>query len=308
MTTVSNIQGNVSTATVTKPGLLQNRKFINRALKALLYVILTIGLFALLLPSFWMVSTSFKEIGTEFALPIEWLPREAVLSNYTGLPQYFPVVQYTINTLILVVGNLLGTLLTASMVAYAFARLRWPGRDWIFGICLATMMLPGVVTMIPTFIIFKQLGWLNTFMPLIIGSWFGGGAFNIFLIRQFFMTLPMEIDEAARIDGATGVTIWSRIVIPLSKPVLATVAIFTFLGQWNDFMGPLIYLNDQRLYPLSIGLSMMFNTYTGYGNAVPLIGPVMAASVLMTLPIIVIFFVGQQYFVRGISTTGMAAR
>jgi ABC-type glycerol-3-phosphate transport system permease component len=308
MTTVSNLRENVSTATVTKPGLLQNRKFINVVLKVLLYIILTIGLLALLLPSFWMVSTSFKEVGTEFARPIEWLPREVVFSNYTGLPQYFPIFQYTINTLILVVGNLLGTLLTASMVAYAFARLRWPGRNWVFGTCLATMMLPGVVTMIPTFIIFKQLGWLNTFMPLIIGSWFGGGAFNIFLIRQFFMTLPMEIDEAARIDGATGLTIWSRIVIPLSKPVLATVAIFTFLSHWNDFMGPLIYLNDQRLYPLSVGLSMMFNTYTGYGNAVPLIGPVMAASVLMTLPIIVIFFVGQQYFVRGISTTGMAAR
>jgi multiple sugar transport system permease protein len=308
MTTASKVQGNVPAVNVYKPGLLQNRKFIDVALKVLLYIVLTIGLLALLMPSFWMVSTSFKELGTEFAKPIEWLPREVVWTNYTTLPEYFDVLQYTVNTLILVVGNLVGTLLTASMVAYAFGRLRWPGRNFIFGICLATMMLPGVVTMIPTFIIFKQLGWLNTFIPLIIGSYFGGGAFNIFLIRQFFMTLPMELDEAARIDGATGFTIWSRIVIPLSKPVLATVAIFTFLGHWNDFMGPLIYLNDESLYPLSIGLNIMYNTYTGYGNAIPLIGPVMAASVLMTLPVILIFFVGQKYFVRGISTTGMAAR
>lgn len=308
MTTVTKVGENVPAVNTFKPGLLQNRKFINIALKVLLYVGLTIGLLALLMPAFWMVSTSLKPVGTEFAVPIEWLPREVVWTNYTELPKYFDVFQYTVNTLILVVGNLLGTLLTASMVAYAFGRLRWPGRNWIFGVCLATMMLPGVVTMIPTFIIFKELGWLNTFMPLIVGSWFGGGAFNIFLIRQFFMTLPLELDEAARIDGATGLTIWSRIVMPLSKPVLATVAIFTFLGHWNDFMGPLIYLNDERLYPLSIGLNIMYNTYTGYGNAVPLIGPVMAASVLMTLPVIIIFFVGQQYFVRGISTSGMAAR
>ena len=255
MTTATKVRENVPTVTAIKPGLLQNRKFIDIALKVILYIILTIGLLALLLPAFWMVSTSFKQVGTEFALPIEWLPREVVWSNYTELPNYFPVFQYTVNTMILVVGNLLGTLLTASLVAYSFGRLRWPGRNWIFGVCLATMMLPGVVTMIPTFIIFKELCWLNTFIPLIIGAWFGGGAFNIFLIRQFFMTLPLELDEAARIDGATGLIIWSRIVLPLSKPVLATVAIFTFLGHWNDFMGPLIYLNDQRLYPLSLGLS-----------------------------------------------------
>jgi multiple sugar transport system permease protein len=308
MTTVTNAPANMSGASAVKPGLFQNRKFISASLKVLLYVILSIGLVALLLPSFWMVSTSFKAPGTEFALPIEWLPQEVVLTNYLRLPEIFPVGQYAVNTMILVVGNMIGTLLTASMVAYSFARLRWPGRNFVFGLCLATMMLPGVVTMIPTFIIFKELGWLNTFMPLIIGSYFGGGAFNIFLIRQFFMTLPLELDEAARIDGATGFIIWSRIILPLSKPVLATVAIFTFLNDWNDFMGPLIYLNDSRLYPLSVGLSIMYNTYTGYGNAIPLIGPVMAASVLMTLPVIIIFFVGQKYFVRGISTTGMAAR
>jgi multiple sugar transport system permease protein len=308
MTTVTKMRENLPAVNVYKPGILQNRRFISAALKVVLYIVLSFGLIALLLPAFWMVSTSFKKMGTEFALPIEWLPREFVWTNYTTMPKYFNVVQYFINTMILVIGNLLGTLLTASMVAYAFGRLRWPGRGFIFGICLATMMLPGVVTMIPTFIIFKQLGWLNTFIPLIIGSWFGGGAFNIFLIRQFFMTLPMELDEAARIDGAGGLTIWSRIIMPLSKPVLATVAIFTFLGHWNDFMGPLIYLNDEQLYPLSIGLNIMYNTYTGYGNAVPMIGPVMAASVCMTLPVILIFFVGQKYFVRGISTTGMAAR
>lgn len=288
--------------------LLQSQKFVEQALKVILYIILTSALVALLLPAYWMVITSFKEMGTEFRIPIEWLPKPWVSSNYRMLPRYFPFFLYLRNTMIIVAVNLVGTLLSSSLVAYSFGRLRWKGRDIIFSICLATMMLPGVVTMIPTFVIFKRLGWFNTFMPLIIGCWFGGGAFNIFLLRQFIMGLPIEMDEAARMDGATALTIWGRIILPLTTPALATVGIFNFLGHWNDFMGPLLYLNESKLYTLTLGLRMMYNTYTGYGNAVPMIGPVMAASVVMTAPVILIFFVGQKYFVQGIVTTGLAAR
>jgi len=288
--------------------LLESKTIVENTLKSLLYVVLTLGLLALLLPTFWMVSTSFKEIGTEFALPIEWLPRKVVFSNYAMLPEYFPFFRYLRNTMIIVVTNLVGTLLSSSLVAFSFSRLRWKGRDLIFGVCLATMMLPGVVTMIPTFIIYKRLGWFDTFLPLTVGCWFGGGGFNIFLLRQFMMGLPIELDEAARMDGAKGLTIWSRILLPLAKPALATVGIFTFLFRWNEFMGPLLYLNDEEMYTLALGLRMMYNTYTGYGNAVPMIGPVMAASVIMTAPVILMFFVGQKYFVQGIITTGLAAR
>jgi len=288
--------------------LLESKTIVENTLKSLLYVVLTLGLLALLLPTFWMVSTSFKEIGTEFALPIEWLPRKVVFSNYAMLPEYFPFFRYLRNTMIIVVTNLVGTLLSSSLVAFSFSRLRWKGRDLIFGVCLATMMLPGVVTMIPTFIIYKRLGWFDTFLPLTVGCWFGSGGFNIFLLRQFMMGLPIELDEAARMDGAKGLTIWSRILLPLAKPALATVGIFTFLFRWNEFMGPLLYLNDEEMYTLALGLRMMYNTYTGYGNAVPMIGPVMAASVIMTAPVILMFFVGQKYFVQGIITTGLAAR
>lgn len=289
-------------------GLLQSRTFVDITLKVILYILLTLGLVALLTPAYWMVISSFKELGTEFRLPVEWWPRKWVLDNYLMLPKYFPFFLYLRNTLIIVVNNVVAVLLSSSLVAYSFSRLRWKGRDVVFGLCLATMMLPGVVTMIPTFIIFKRLGWFNTFLPLMVGSWFGGGGFNIFMLRQFMLSLPIELDEAARMDGATGLTIWWRIILPLSKPVLGTVGIFTFLGAWNDFMGPLLYLNKGDLYTLALGLNMMYNTYTGYGNAVPLIGPVMAAAVIMTSPVVLMFFVGQKYFVQGIVTSGLAAR
>lgn len=288
--------------------LFESRKFVDVFLKVLLYLVLTLALVALLTPAYWMVITSFKRLGTEFRLPIEWWPQEWVLSNYAMLPKYFPFFLYLRNTMLIVVNNVLGVLLTSSLVAYSFSRLRWKGRDLVFGLCLATMMLPGVVTMIPTFVIFRRLGWFNTFLPLTVGSWFGGGGFNIFMLRQFMLSLPIELDEAARMDGATGWTIWWRLILPLSKPVLGTVGIFTFLGAWNDFMGPLLYLSDEKLYTLGLGLNMMYNTYTGYGNAVPMIGPVMAAAVIMTSPVILMFFVGQKYFVQGIVTSGLAAR
>jgi multiple sugar transport system permease protein len=196
----------------------------------------------------------------------------------------------------------LGTLITASMMAFAFARLRFPGRGFLFGLVLSTIMLPGIVTLIPTFIVFRYLGWINTLLPLIVPSWFGGGAFNIFLIRQFFMTLPYDLDEAARIDGASNFRIYWNILLPLSKPVLATVAIFSFIYHWNDFFHPLIYLQDTSKWTMAIGLQGFKDLYSTSWNLM------MAASTAMITPLLVLFFLAQHYFVSGIHLTGIAGR
>lgn len=285
---------------------LRGKKAGNFIYRFAVYLGLTLALLALLVPSLWMVSTSFKPVGTELTVPVEWLPRRFEWRNYLRLMDLFPYPLYLRNTLTYTANNVIATVVTASMVAYSFARLRWRHRGLVFAICLSTMMLPGIVTMIPTFIIFKHLGWMNTMLPLTVPTWFGGGAFNIFLLRQFLMGLPIELDEAARMDGANGITIWSRIVLPLSRPVLATVAILSFIGNWNDFMGPLLYLNDKRLLPLSLGLNTLNASYMGAGASVPMVAYIMAATVLTILPILIIFFLGQRYFVQGIVMTGLA--
>jgi len=290
--------------------LSESRSFIDRLLRLLLYVVLTLVLIGLLVPSYWMIITSLKPTGTELTRPIEWWPRRIVWQNYVKVlqPQYFPYFLYLRNTLIITVTNVVASILAASMVAYSLSRLRWRGREFVFAVCISTMMLPGIVTMIPTFVIFKKLGWMNTFLPLVVPTWFGGGAFNIFLLRQFFRTLPMDLDEAARIDGASAFGIWIMIILPLAKPALATVAIFTFLGNWNNFMGPLLYLSDRQLFPISLGLNMLNASYMGAGWGVPLVNLIMAATLLTVLPVIIVFFIGQRYFVQGVVMSGLAAR
>jgi len=193
---------------------------------------------------------------------------------------------------------MLGQLLSASAVAYGFARLRFPGRDILFIVVLATMMLPGVVTLIPTYILFQKLGWLNTFLPLIVPAYFGA-PFFIFLLRQFFRSIPMELSEAAKIDGASNLRILLQLILPLSRPALATLLIFSFTGNWNDFLGPLIYLNTQDKYTLTIGLQVFLQQNSTQFQYL------MAISFLMSLPIIVVFFFAQQHFVRGIVMSGI---
>jgi ABC-type glycerol-3-phosphate transport system permease component len=205
---------------------------------------------------------------------------------------------YLFNSVYLVVLTIIGQMFACSMVAYAFARLKWPGRDILFGVLLATMMLPPQVTMIPVFMIFRDIGWYNTLKPLWAPSFFGA-AFFIFLLRQFMRSIPAEIEEAAKLDGCGFFGIYWRIILPLMKPALAAVAIFTFMATWNDFMGPLIYVNDQRLYPLALGL---FNFRTQHGSE---LGMLMAASTMVTLPVIAVFFLAQKYFIQGITLTGM---
>lgn len=218
--------------------------------------------------------------------------------NYRGALDYIPFWRYAGTSVFLVVLNIVGTLFSCSIVAFSFARLQWPGRNLSFGLMMATMMIPGQVTMIPYFLIIKSLGWYNTLTPLWVMS-LTGNAFNIFLLRQFMKGIPRDLEDAARIDGCNSWQVYLNVILPLIKPTLACIAIFTFMGVWNDFMGPLIYLSDQRLYPLSLGL-YAFNVQAG-GN----FGMMMAGSLLMTLPVVMIFFFAQKYFIQGVTLTGM---
>jgi multiple sugar transport system permease protein len=203
------------------------------------------------------------------------------------------------NTLIITILGILGVLLSSTFVAYGFARFRFPGRDLMFLIMVSTMMIPVQVTMIPTFILFKWMGWIDTFAPLIVPTFFGGGAFNIFLMRQFFMTIPYELDDAAKIDGCNYFQIFWIILVPLVKPALATTAIFGFVYNWNDFLNPLIYLNSTSNYTLALGLQTFT---TMYGTDYNLM---MAASTIVLLPILLIFFFGQRFFIEGVATSGL---
>jgi multiple sugar transport system permease protein len=219
-------------------------------------------------------------------------------ANYSEAFQWFPFWRYLGNTLIICVFTVLGTLLSCSLVAYGLAVIDWRGREVLFWIMLSTMMIPPQVTMIPLFLTFKHLGWINTFLPLIVPA-FLGNAFFIFLLRQFYRSIPRDLIDAARIDGCNELGIWARVMLPLSKPALAVVALFTFIGAWNDFLGPLIYLMDQNKYTLSIGLAMFQGQYGGEW------GQMMAMSALMTLPIILLFFFTQKQFIQGVKMSGI---
>lgn len=251
-------------------------------------------------PFFWLLSTSFKTNQAMFRLPVQWVPDPVTLEHYRQALLEFPALRYTGNTLIIVLFSTVGTLLSCSMAAYAFSRLRWPDRGLIFALLLATMMIPGQVTMIPVFLLFSKLHWVDTFLPLIIPSFFGN-AFFIFLLRQFFLTIPEELLEAARLDGASEWRVFWTVVLPLSKPALVTVMIFTVLREWNDFMGPLIYLTSEENRTLALGLAHLRGVQgTEWGL-------LMAAALLMILPALALFFVAQRFFIEGIALTGTKA-
>lgn len=266
------------------------------------YALLTTLSLVLLFPLAYMFSISLQLPGTELALPPRWFPSPIVWRNYPETFAARPFHLYLRNTLIVAAAAMASTLVTASMAGYAFARLRFPGRGVLFGITLMTMMLPSVVTMIPDFIIFRLLGWINTLLPLTVPAWFGGGAFNIFLFRQFFMTLPYDLDEAARIDGAGFFQIYARVLVPISRPVFATVAIFSFISHWNEFMGPLIYLNSRHWYTLALGLQTFRSEFDVRWASI------MVGSTLMTVPCLVVFFLFQRYFLHGVVMSGIACR
>ncbi|MCI0530278.1 MAG: carbohydrate ABC transporter permease [Nitrospira sp.] len=254
--------------------------------------------FLFLLPFFWMLSTSLKTDEQLYTYPPVWLPYPLNWANYPNAVTYITFFLYLRNTLIIAVVSTIGALISCSLVAYSLSRIPWPGRNFLFILTIATLMLPFQVTLIPLFLVFKSLGWVGDFRPLIIPHFFGS-ALYIFLLRQFFMTIPMELSEAARIDGASEFRIYASVILPLAKPALATVAIFEFIARWRDYLGPLIYLNDQKLYTLSLGL---YEYSSQYGREW---GLLMAASVLITLPIILLFFFLQKTFVQGITLTGL---
>lgn len=261
------------------------------------YLLLIAGTVIFSIPFLWMLSTSLKRPQDLFLDPPMWIPNPFVLENYLEVYNMVPFLTFVKNSTVITGLSLLGQLVSSSLVAFGFARLRFWGRDTVFLLVLATMMLPGFVTIIPTFVLFKWLNWLNSNKPLIIPNLFGA-PFYIFLLRQFFLSLPRELDEAAEIDGCSAFGIYRRIVLPLAKPALATVAVFSFINHWNDFFGPLIYLNSLEKMTLALGLALIktqFHMVQHY---------MMAASVMSVIPILIIFFVAQKYFVQGIALTG----
>jgi multiple sugar transport system permease protein len=254
--------------------------------------------FLFMLPFLWMLSTSLKSKPQLYVYPPILVPIPPSWSNYPDAVNYIDFFLYLRNTLIVALAATAGVLISSSMVAYSLSRIPWRGRNILFILTVATLMLPFQVTLVPLFIVFKNLGWVGDFRPLIVPHFFGG-ALYIFLLRQFFMTLPMELSEAARIDGASEFRIYASVILPLAKPALATVAIFEFIARWRDYLGPLIYLNDQKLYTLSLGIYQYRSQYGAEW------GLLMAASVLITLPIILLFFFLQKTFVQGIALTGI---
>lgn len=265
---------------------------------ALGYILATIVAILFLLPLFWMISSSLKPDYQVLEFPPRWLPDPIQWSNYVEALTYVPFGRYALNTLFIAVMVIIGHVLSCTLVAYAFARLRAPGKDALFLVLLATMMLPYPVTMVPLYLGFKTLGWVNTFLPLIVPAFFGS-PFYIFLLRQFFLTLPPELEDAARVDGANVLQIIRHVILPISKPALATVAIFSFQAAWNDFLPPLIYLHDQSKYTISLGLNFFRGSYDIRW------AHLMAASLVTMLPVILVFFLAQRQFIRGITLTGL---
>lgn len=271
--------------------------------QVVLHLLLTVLGASFLLPFLWMISTSLKNDPQVYTVPPIWFPRPMLWSNYPGAMTHLPWGRFFLNTLKYAVPSTIGVIASSAIPAYGFSRLRWRGRDFLFFVCLATMMIPFQVQMIPLFITFRKLGWVNTYLPLVVPAFFGS-AYSIFLLRQFFLTIPGELSDAARIDGCgEGVILW-RIILPLSRPALAVVGLFQFMGAWNDYLGPLIYLNNQREFPVALGLQQMRATYHAAGQK--LVWPyLMAASTVVILPILVLFFFTQRTFIEGITVTGM---
>ena len=249
-------------------------------------------------PLVWMVLTSLKSPEQIATAPYAWWPRPFRWENYAEAVSAIPFAKYLANSLLLCVGSVAGTLFSCSLVAYAFARLRWPGRNWVFAVLIATMLLPWQVTMVPRFLIVRELGLYDCLAALILPKFFAE-AFYVFLLRQFFLTVPQEMIDAARVDGCSELGVLWRVVLPLARPALATVALLEFVATWNDYGGPLLYLNDPEKFPLAYGLEQFVSAHSSE------IHLLLAAAVLFTLPIVLLFLVAQRTFVRGIATTGL---
>jgi multiple sugar transport system permease protein len=292
---------------------LARRQQMQRLGLIALQIIMTLVLISFLAPTLWMVSSSLKARTEVFANPIVWIPAVPQWRNYADAMRLLPFGRFALNTFVICGLTVVGTVISSSMVAYAFARLRWPGRDFFFTLLLGTMMLPEVITLIPMFIEFRTLGWTKpgnvlgilplNFLPLVVPYWLGLAPLYVFLMRQFFKGIPMELEEAALVDGASRFRILFSIILPLSKPVIATVAVFSFLQSYNDFLQPLIYLNGRDNWTLALGLRALNDVQqTGQWELL------FAASTVVLIPILLVFIFAQRYFVQGIATTGFGGR
>lgn len=276
------------------PAYFNNIHTKKKLLSLVNFILLAAGSLLILSPIWWMISTSLKSMAEVMTYPPTFYPHEWNWDNYIKTWKAAPFDTYAINTITITMLVVIGSVLVNSFIAYGFAKVPFKGRNILFAIVLSTMMIPGFVTLIPQYVLFSKLQWINTYYPLVVPAFFGS-AFFIFLLRQFYMTIPNELIEAAKIEGASHFRIWWTIGLPLTKPALATVAIFSFNGAWNDFLGPLLYLNDESLYTLQLGLQVFkgeMNTQWNY---------LMAGSLLVLLPVIILFFFFQKYFIQGIN-------
>lgn len=262
---------------------------------AVLIVLAAIFIF----PLAWMVLTSLKPESETLSFPPVWLPHPVEFANYSDALASQPFLHYFLNTLLYCVTSVAGVLLSSSLVAYGFSRLTWPGRDKLFYLMVATLLLPYIVTLIPLFVLFKDIGWVGSYKPLIVPTYFGASVFSTFLLRQFFLTIPQELSDAARVDGANEFRIYATIVAPLAKPALAAVGLFQFVYAWNDFLGPLIYINSSKGYPISVGLYEFLSQFVTNWPWL------MAAATATTVPIVILFFFTQRSFLQGITITGV---
>lgn len=275
-------------------------RFLRTLGRILAYLIVTLGAVIMVAPFLWMLSTAFKGGGNIFDYPPTWIPDPVTYEHFREVWTVVPFGRYLFNSLFIAVCVTLGEVLTSALAAYAFARLRFPGRDAIFLMYLATLMIPGQVTIIPNFILMRYLGWINTYEGLIIPTAFT--AFGTFLLRQYFLSIPRELEEAARVDGASYFQVWWRIIMPLASPAIATLGVFSFMGAWNSFLWPFIMVSTSDMRTLTVALRSLQSEYgTEWGM-------MMAGSLIAMLPMLVIFLFAQRYFVRGIATTGFGGR
>jgi len=255
--------------------------------------------FLFLFPFYWMLRTSVMSLDDIFEIPVVYFPREVQPEHYVAAFTVFPLARYFLNSLLITGLATVGAMLTSSLCAFGFSRVYWRGREAVFTVVLSSMLLPSAVTQIPLFLGWNALGFTDTYVPLILPYWFGGGAINIFLLRQFFRNIPKALDESAVMDGGNLLTIYARIILPLSKPVMVVVMLFAFMASWNDFLNPIIYLNTQNKYTLSIGLQLFMTAYQTSWNQL------MAAATVAVAPCVLLFALGQRYIVEGINLTGL---
>lgn len=270
-----------------------------RITKVIVYILLILGSILVMLPFLWMISTSLKKPGTEFTIPIQWIPNPPRWQNYPEGWSVLPFSLWLLNTVTITVVATLGFLISSALIGFGFARIDFPGRTVLFMLVLATMMLPYPSIIVPLFLLYKNLGWLDTFKPLTIPTFFGVNAFYIFLLRQFFKTIPLDLDDAARVDGCTTFGVFRYIAAPLIKPALGIIFVFSFMQNWNDFLGPLIYLSSTEKFTLALGLRFFQSQYRVEWTLL------MAVSLVVLSPCIVLFFIAQKYYIQGIVITGI---